>query len=651
LTSTTSTAIVVSPAPAATLVFLTQPGNAVVGSPLAPQPVLRTRDAFGNDSASGLGVSKSLALSLTSGAGSLLGTTTLDIGTAAGNGVATFTNLALDTVGTNKQLTASVSGLTSAISSFFTVTQANQTISFGPLPNKVYGDAPFTLSATASSGLPVTFSIVSGPATISGSTLTIHGTGTVIVRASQSGNSNWNPAPPVDQSFNVAKAPLTVTADSKVRVYGATNPVLTVTYSGFVNGENSAALSGAPNLSTTATSASPVAGSPYTISVSPGTLTASNYSFSFVNGSLTITGAVLTVKADNQTRPYGAPNPTFTASYSGFVNGENAGVLSGAPSFSTTATPASTVGGNSYTISADVGTLTASNYSFSFIDGLLTITQASVTNSVASSANPSLTGSNLTITATLAALAPSTAMPTGAVQFVSDGSPLGSPVALINGVATLVTAAMPHGSHIIAARYSSNENFAGSTNSLGSPQVINIPPTATLATYPRFPNTSLQIPISDLLSNYTSDADADVLALLTIGAGTNGATITVNGSFISYVPSTNSANPNSSDYFTYVVSDGFLGGTATNSILVSVINPGGQPIVTGLFIQTNGVRIVCSGVSGLTYHVERSHDLAVPGPSGWTDLGTVTMDNSGAGEFVDHSAPADKAFYRVVWKQ
>ncbi|HEX7330065.1 MAG TPA: cadherin-like domain-containing protein [Pyrinomonadaceae bacterium] len=78
-----------------------------------------------------------------------------------------------------------------------------QTITFGALANKIFGDAPFTLNATASSGLPVSFSIVSGPATIFGNTLTITGIGTVVVRASQEGNENYSAAIPVEQSFRV----------------------------------------------------------------------------------------------------------------------------------------------------------------------------------------------------------------------------------------------------------------------------------------------------------------------------------------------------------------------------------------------------------------------------------------------------------------
>ena len=84
--------------------------------------------------------------------------------------------------------------------------KTNQSITFGPLANKSYGDPPFTVSATASSGLPVTFSILPGPATIAGNTVTVTGTGTVTVEAAQSGNTNYNAATPVDQSFTVGPA-------------------------------------------------------------------------------------------------------------------------------------------------------------------------------------------------------------------------------------------------------------------------------------------------------------------------------------------------------------------------------------------------------------------------------------------------------------
>ena len=83
------------------------------------------------------------------------------------------------------------------------VTQANQTITFGTIPNRTFGDVSFDVIATASSGLPVSFSIVSGPATLNGHILIINGAGTVTVRASQTGNNNYHAATPVEQTFTI----------------------------------------------------------------------------------------------------------------------------------------------------------------------------------------------------------------------------------------------------------------------------------------------------------------------------------------------------------------------------------------------------------------------------------------------------------------
>ena len=81
-----------------------------------------------------------------------------------------------------------------------------QTINFPAIANKLTTDAPFLISATATSGLPVSFSIVSGPANVAGNTVTLAGTaGTVIVRANQPGDANWNPAAPVDRSFSITE--------------------------------------------------------------------------------------------------------------------------------------------------------------------------------------------------------------------------------------------------------------------------------------------------------------------------------------------------------------------------------------------------------------------------------------------------------------
>jgi hypothetical protein len=66
-----------------------------------------------------------------------------------------------------------------------------------------YGVSPITLLATASSGLPVTFSVVSGPASISGNTLTITGVGTVEVAADQTGAADYAAAKEVTHNIVV----------------------------------------------------------------------------------------------------------------------------------------------------------------------------------------------------------------------------------------------------------------------------------------------------------------------------------------------------------------------------------------------------------------------------------------------------------------
>src|SRR5204863_205779 len=98
---------------------------------------------------------------------------------------------------------------------------------------------------------------------------------------------------------------------------------------------------------------------------------------------------------------YGAANPSFTASYNGFVNGQTLATsgVTGSPSLTTSATTNSSVAGSPYTITAAVGTLSSANYSFTFVNGALTVTRAALTvtadnkSRVYGAANPPLTAS------------------------------------------------------------------------------------------------------------------------------------------------------------------------------------------------------------------------------------------------------------------
>src|SRR5262249_57265083 len=146
-----------------------------------------------------------------------------------------------------------------------------------------------------------------------------------------------------------------ITANKRTKVEGASNPALTVSYRGFGNGDTAASLATPPSVSTTATAGS--AAGTYTIT--PGGAVSTNYTFTYVNGTLTVTAAPLTITANDKTKTYGAANPTLTVSYAGFVNGDTPASLTTPPSISTTATAAS--GAGTYPITAS-GAVASANY-------------------------------------------------------------------------------------------------------------------------------------------------------------------------------------------------------------------------------------------------------------------------------------------------
>jgi len=92
------------------LAFTIQPGSAIAGVPFGQQPVLKTVDAFGNPTATGLPTTLTVNVALTNGSGTLSGVTNFNIGTSGSNGVVSFNNLAIDTAGSGNQLIASTAG-------------------------------------------------------------------------------------------------------------------------------------------------------------------------------------------------------------------------------------------------------------------------------------------------------------------------------------------------------------------------------------------------------------------------------------------------------------------------------------------------------------------------------------------------------------
>jgi RHS repeat-associated protein len=252
-----------------------------------------------------------------------------------------------------------------------------------PGPATVYGQT-ITLSALVSAvtpGLPIptgSIEFFDGAAEIG--TAHVDATGTAsrevsnlsaadhTITAHYLGDPDFSGSTSAELTRTVDRAHLTVTADDKSKTYGASNPGLTYSLSGFVNGETASVVTGAPSLSTTATAESPVG--TYAITAGLGSLSSADYDFpDIVAATLSVTPAPLTIRADDKVREVGQPNPPLTVSYAGFVNGDGPSSLTAPAVLSTTATAGSAAG--TYPIA--VGGAASPNYAITFLAGTLTI--------------------------------------------------------------------------------------------------------------------------------------------------------------------------------------------------------------------------------------------------------------------------------------
>ena len=171
-------------------------------------------------------------------------------------GVITGTPTTAGTSAFSVTATSSGGGTSSPVTFSLTINKADQAIAFTNPGTKTFGDAPFGLTATSTSGLTVAFaSTTATVCTISGSTVTILAAGSCSITASQPGNANYNTAPDVTQTFNImagintitfpapantpftsAPPTLTATASSGLAISYASNsaPICTVTTAGVI---------------------------------------------------------------------------------------------------------------------------------------------------------------------------------------------------------------------------------------------------------------------------------------------------------------------------------------------------------------------------------------------------------------------------------
>jgi hypothetical protein len=246
-------------------------------------------------------------------------------------------------------------GVTGKCQTDVTVTKANQTITFGSLPDVTYGTPDFNVSATASSGLVVDFT-ASGACTVSSNTVHITGAGACTITASQGGDSNYNAAPNVSQTFNISKASLTVSGGSYSGVYdGATHPLSACTVSANFD-----------NLTCTNSPAGPVGPDVGSGSVTPVVAgDTSNYIVTSNNGSWSITPLGVTITGGSYSGVYdGSPHSpsACSSSYVGVTCSNNP------------ATVGPDVSSGPVAPVASIATGIAADYTITPVDGSFSIT-------------------------------------------------------------------------------------------------------------------------------------------------------------------------------------------------------------------------------------------------------------------------------------
>ena len=429
---------VVNPAP---VVSLTENGQSIGGVPIT------LLFSGASNTVNGLGPAPTV-----SGLGASFNSLII---TTAGNNTLSV-NLPITAVGATIQpaaLTASAA---------IDIMEQAQTITFGPLPNQPFGTASFNVSATASSGLPITFaSTTPAVCTVAGSTVNLISAGTCTIQATQAGNTTFAAATPVSTSFTVTMVAPTIGFTVPNQTYGAA--AFSVSASSNSTGVFTYTVTSGPAI---------VWGSTLTLTgIGTVTLQASeaadvNYTTGTKTTSFNVSATGLQVTANNATRLYGAANPVFTGAVLGAKSGDMF-----SESFATTATPTSPVG--SYVIVPTASGANVGDYVVTTADGALTVTQAPTTTVITAS-SPSV-NANQANTLTVTVLSTTSGTPTGSVTFFDNGAALQT-VTLSGGVASANPTLSPGTTHVLTASYSGDTNFvASSTSATGVTVAVGAP--------------------------------------------------------------------------------------------------------------------------------------------------------------------------------
>ena len=391
---------------------------------------------------------------------------------------------------------------TASTSISLTISRAPQTISFpAPVSPVSYGVLPITLSASASSGLGVTFSVVSGPGSVpAGSNLlTITGTGTVVVAANQSGNGNYLAAPQVTQSVVVDAAALTIqlnpsqnpscpypcvteyTATIKYTATSTDGPTGSLTFYDGSTSIGSGAITGRAATSSTAaiTTSALKVGVHSVTAVWPGN---ADYH--------SATSSVLTETITTQVPQISWPTPApvnygtalgstqldasaYAYQDTNYSASETTTPVAG--SFTYMPTSGTVPNGGAQTLKATFAPTDSTDYKSTIATVSLTVHPLPTTLTVATSGPTSSYGASVTFTATI------TSGPTGTVTFYDGVTSIGT--GTISGTsAKLTTSALAVGAHNITAGWAGNANYSAVTSAAITQSVNMATPTLSVAT-------------------------------------------------------------------------------------------------------------------------------------------------------------------------
>ncbi len=274
----------------------------------------------------------------------------------------------------------------------FNVAAVNPTLTFASIPTKTYGDAAFTVSAASPSSGAVTYAVVSGPATVAGSTVTITAAGTVVLSATQAATSNYNSAT-TNTSFNVAAVTPTLTfAGIPTKTYG--DAAFTVSAASASSGAVTYAVVSGP--ATIAGSTVTITGAG-TVLLSAAQAATSNYNSANTTTSFNVAAATPTLTfVSVPTKTYSAAAFTVSAT----------SASSGTVIYAVVSGPA-TLSGSSVTLTG-LGTV------------ILRATQAATTNYAAATASTSF---NVTATVVVSAISPANqTIGSGQITFAATAS-------------------------------------------------------------------------------------------------------------------------------------------------------------------------------------------------------------------------------------